>query len=69
MKFFLFHACFLIIHKRIKFVSHSLQSSLPAQILSALINTMFKQFRDVCDSDTAVLQGIISKSDKVNDQF
>ena len=30
---------------------------------------LFKQFKDVYDSDTAVLHRIISKSDEVNVQF
>ena len=30
---------------------------------------LFKQFKDVYGSDTAVLHGIISKSDEVNVQF
>ena len=30
---------------------------------------LFKQFKDVYDSDTAVLHGIISKSDEVNVPF
>ena len=30
---------------------------------------LFKQFKDVYDSDTAVLHAIISKSDEVNVQF
>ena len=41
MKFCLFDAGFLIIYERIKCVSHSLQSWLPAQILSALINAVY----------------------------
>ena len=30
---------------------------------------LFKQFKDVYDSDSAVLHGIISKSDEVNVMF
>ena len=49
-------------------LSHSLQSSLSAQIFSAPINAVsLKQFKDVYD--TVVLHGIISKSDDVNVQF
>ena len=49
---------------------HSPQSLVSAQLLSASINVFcFKQSKEIYESDTAVLHGIISKSDEVNAQF
>ena len=53
----------------------SLSLSLPTIITTSanLVSTnqccLFKQFKNVYDSNTAVLHGIISKSDAVNVQF
>ena len=70
MKFCLFDAYFLVIYKKIKWVSLSQRSSLSAQILTTLINAVcLNSSNDVYDSDTAVLHWIISKSDEVNVQF
>ena len=70
MKFCLFDACFLIIY-----ISLFITRSLPTIITTSanFVGTnqccLCKQFKDVYDSDTAVLHGIISKSDEVNVQF
>ena len=51
-------------------LSHSLQSSLSAQILSTLINAVcLNSLNDIYGSDTAVLHRIMSKSDGVHVQF
>ena len=72
MEFCLFDICFLIIHKRIK-CSHSLSIPRIITTIANLVSTnqccLFKQFKDVYDSDTAILHGIISKSGEVNVQF
>ena len=71
MKFCLFNACFLFIRKRIKCIFLTPNNHL--HHLSSLVSInefcLFKQFKDVYDSETVVLHGIISKSDEVNVQF
>ena len=70
MKFCLFDACFLIIY-----ISLFITRSLPTIITTSgnFVSTnqccLCKQFKDVYDSDTVVLHGIIPKSNEVNVQF
>ena len=49
----------------------SLPTIITTSAILARINQccLFKQFKDVYDSDTAVLHGIISKNDEDNVQF
>ena len=49
-------------------LSHSLQSSL-ANFVSINKCCLFQQSKDVYDSDTAILHGIISKNDKTMPSF
>ena len=62
MKFFLFDTCLLIIHNRIKCVSLPTVITTNTNLVTIYQYCLFKQFKDVYDSDTAVLHTIITKS-------
>ena len=70
MKFCLFDGFFLIIYISL-FITCSLPTIITTSANFVSTNQCFlcKQFKDVYDSETAVLHGINSKSDEVNVQF